>query len=720
MSAVTSPQGNNSEIYNNPVFNSLREQEYETITELASITCNTPICLIALLDEQKSYFLKTQGLSTTQTPREILFFDYTMRQNAIFEVQDLTKDDRFQNCQFVMNHSHIRYFAGVPLTNITGKSVGCLCIMSDNPYKLTEEQRRVLSILAKQIMIKMNLRVQKKESERLAQIKEDFLSNISHELRTPMHAISGYADLLINTKLNSEQSEMLKIIKSSVEILITILNDVLDFAKINSGKLALENNTFNLKASLNSIYELLNVKAKEKNISFKMEHVNKVPEFIKGDKVRLLQILANLIGNAVKFTERGSVLLKTELLEETKHNYSIKFDVVDTGIGIAETKLKKIFNRFEQADTDTFSKFGGTGLGLNISKSLVELQNGQIEITSTMSKGSTFSVLLKFIKPSINELAELLSSPTNEPKKKPNFKNMKILLAEDTPINIKLIKKMLEGTNCLTHEVENGKQCIDKLTSHNYDLILMDLHMPHMDGYEATKYIRKILNLKTPIVALTANASCSEKDKCLNLGMNDFLTKPFKFEDLYKVVNKYTNYGHLRKNFMNTIKLRPIDELKLNNDKKCKFFKLRTIGTSLTPLNKLPIEYKSNNRRLSGISKIISASKVYNESVNYNTLKEFADNDKDLMKDLSNQFIKDLPSYLALLKESILVKNFVDIKHLAHKMKSPLSIFGMGLTKNILIEIEDFAVLNNIERIKEKYLLCENNMKRAITELSCK
>jgi signal transduction histidine kinase/CheY-like chemotaxis protein/HPt (histidine-containing phosphotransfer) domain-containing protein len=728
MSIIITSQGENKPSAENThrEIDFLCEEEYETIINLASVTCNTPICLIALLDGHKNSFLKNLGLSSSFTPREILFFEHTMKSNGVYEVPDVSQDELFRDSAFTANHKEINFYAGVPLVNSSGGSIGCLCVMDYKARRLTEEQKLVMNILAKQVMIKMDLRTKNIELERLAQCKEDFLSNMSHELRTPMNAISGYADLLANSKLNDDQHDMLRTIKSSVDVLITILNDVLDFAKINSGKLNFDNKIFNLKSSVGSIYDLLNLKAKEKNILFNIEYVNKLPDYIKGDRVRLLQILTNLIGNAIKFTENGCVSLKTELLEELQESYSIRFDVIDTGIGIPKEKLNKIFERFEQAEICTYGKYGGTGLGLSITKSLVELQNGIIEISSTVNKGSTFSVVLKFSTPGVEELNEHLSIlAASVTKKQHCFKNMKVLLAEDTTVNTKLIKKVLEGTNCHIDDVENGLLCIDKLKNCNYDLILMDLHMPHMNGYETTEYIRKQLKLNTPIVALTANACLKEKDRCLNIGMNDYLTKPFKFEDLYQVINKYINKQRLKKYFMTTIKLRPTAD-KLKTIDRCKFFKLRSLGSTTQQFHlespkklnrKLTSPYSKKLFSKLSISFLNTTNNSSFESVNFMTLKDYTDNDSDLIKELTDQFIKDLPSYLSLLKDSIIARNFVDIKNIAHKMKSPLGMFGMEITKNILEEIEDLAVTYDIGRIKERFIYCESNIRKSVNDL---
>jgi signal transduction histidine kinase len=342
--------------------------------------------------------------------------------------------------------------------------------------------------LARQIIVNMELRLKNVELESANKAKEDFLSNMSHEIRTPMNAIAGFTDLLLKTKVNDEQAGMLKIIKSSTELLITIINDILDYSKIESGKLTLETEVFNLRDCISVIYELLKIKPREKGIYFELILDKKLPMFIKGDKTRLSQILTNLIGNAIKFTSEGGVKLKAEVIDKNHNMCEIKFSVIDTGIGIDKDNISKIFERFEQAESSTTRKFGGTGLVLSISKSLVSLYGGELIVESSLGQGSNFNFTITVQIPDLEELSMLglnhsPNTRNNNNELALNGKN--ILLVEDTEVNVKLVKKILENKNVCLDVAENGKVCIDKLKLKNYDAILMDLQMPVMDGFEA-------------------------------------------------------------------------------------------------------------------------------------------------------------------------------------------------------------------------------------------
>jgi signal transduction histidine kinase/DNA-binding response OmpR family regulator/HPt (histidine-containing phosphotransfer) domain-containing protein len=701
------------------------EEEFDVITKLASRICDSPICLITLIDGKRLWLKSNQGLLTTALHKDKSFCETAIAHGSeFFEVYDASVDDRFKDNSYTLLYPFVRHYAAMPLVIPSGYTIGTLCIVDTKPKRLTEGQKLALITLGKQVIVNMELKWKNKELQRLAQIKEEFFSNMSHEIRTPMNAINGFADLIMKTRLNKEQTDMIKIIKSSTDVLIALVNDILDFSKINSGKLTLDSQTFNLKETLRATTDLLKGKAADKCLSFKKDNIN-IPDFVKGDKIRLSQILTNLIGNAIKFTSRGSITLRSELIETTDSDCQVKFDVIDTGIGIAEEKLGMIFERYEQANSDTHSKYGGTGLGLSIVKSLIELQGGNIEVQSTVNKGTTFTFTLKFQIPTEKErtdsIGTLLSSKNLT---KPSLRGMRILLAEDTEINVKLIKKVLEGTYCTLDCVVDGKLCVQKLRSQTYDLVLMDLQMPHMDGYETTKTIRKVLKLDLPIIALTANVSFIDKEKCLSIGMNDYLTKPFRSKDLYNTINKYYKHRNTLKKYTlskKVIKSTPVQDHKID----LKFTSPPSGRLAPRKKTSLSIEKFGNGKlkqvklTLKHLSGLSSVNNNNFETINLNVLKEYIDGDEDLMRNLISQMLKDFPSYLVELKEGVINKNFVNIKNIAHKLKSPLAMLGMEMTRNMLKTIEDFASVKDIKSINEKYLLCKNNIERCLKDMSC-
>ncbi|MCE9539159.1 MAG: response regulator, partial [Bacteroidetes bacterium] len=373
--------------------------------------------------------------------------------------------------------------------------------------------------------------------ENASKAKTQFLSVLSHEIRTPMNAIIGFNDRLIKTKLNEEQQEYVAAVQSSGENLLTIINDILDFSKIEAGMVTIENIRFNLHELLQSVYNMFFLKAKEKNISLQLHKHKNVPEFIMGDPTRLIQILVNLVGNSLKFTKEGSVDIIVEVIKDNKQNATIQFNVKDTGIGISEEKISEVFERFTQAKSDTSRIFGGTGLGLSIVKKLVELQCGTIALESKKDEGSQFKFTIPYKK-----VAVLSSKPIANPEKIHRSivnDKIKILIVEDNLLNQKLAAFMLKDFGFTFDICGNGKLAVEQLKQSAYNLILMDIQMPEMDGYEATVVIREKLMLNTPIIAMTAHAMPGEKDKCVGFGMTDYISKPIKEIDLHNLITKY-------------------------------------------------------------------------------------------------------------------------------------------------------------------------------------
>lgn len=374
-------------------------------------------------------------------------------------------------------------------------------------------------------------------AQQSARIKEQFLANMSHEIRTPMNGIIGFTDLLLKTQLTMDQFEYVNAIKTSSDILMVVINDVLDISKIEAGKMTFEQKEFKLKDLISSLIDFFSIRAEAKKIRLINHFDTRLPEMISGDPLRLNQVLMNLIGNALKFTEKGAIEINTKCLRDSVEDITIEFCVTDTGIGIPEDKQALIFESFTQAHTQTARKYGGTGLGLAICKQLVELQGGNIAVRSKSGKGSAFTVVLTFkrARPKVFKGVK-----TAEPRKalKRDLNGVRVLLVEDNELNRLLAATILKDWGIMISTAENGRVALEKLKHQDYDLVLMDIQMPEMDGYEATQYIRKNFGPKSsiPIMAMTAHAQLEEAEKCRNFGMNDYLSKPFNANDLYEKI----------------------------------------------------------------------------------------------------------------------------------------------------------------------------------------
>lgn len=378
--------------------------------------------------------------------------------------------------------------------------------------------------------------VARDDAEKGKRIKERFLANMSHEIRTPLNGILGLAHLLMNTNLNAEQERMLELLKVSSEALLGVINDILDISKIESGKFKIVRTDTNISNLCKSVIDLLKFKAEEKGIAISAEIDEDVPHLILADSMRLTQILLNLLSNAIKFTESGSIILKLNILESEGTKVKLKFSVVDSGIGIPDDKIGRIFKSFEQADDDTDHKYGGTGLGLSIVKKLVELKGGEIFVSSILGKGSVFSITNWY---AIAGNQRPLSNPN--PANLAKFQNVSVLVAEDNTINQFMIQKILSSWNLEVTIVENGQLVLDALKRSQFDIILMDTHMPVLGGLETTRRIRADRGLdynKIPIISLSAAVLEEELQEAFDSGVNDVVSKPFDLSVLHHKIQK--------------------------------------------------------------------------------------------------------------------------------------------------------------------------------------
>jgi PAS domain S-box-containing protein len=406
-----------------------------------------------------------------------------------------------------------------------------------------EGRMQMLSIIRDVTEKKQNEEQLRKEKERAEsaeiarRVGERFLANMSHEIRTPMNAIIGFTDIVLKTPLTSEQYKYIEAIKISGDNLLVIINDILDFSRMRSGKIPIENKAFKLSHIISMCAELMLPKALEKGLRLSVNIDKNVPNDLTGDPTRLNQVLLNLTANAIKFTSEGEVTINVKLLSETNDEAELELMVKDTGIGIPKDKLSTIFEAFMQANNDTARKYGGTGLGLAIVKQLAELQGGSVSVSSKEGKGTCFYFRIKYRKVQASDQAITYQPITYTYENE--IKNVKVLLAEDNEMNQLLAQKVLTDWGWNVDVVENGIDTIEKLSKKDFDIILMDIQMPDMDGYETTHRIRNDMpapKCNIPIIAVTAHLMSGEEEKCYKIGMNGYISKPFDSKVLYSKI----------------------------------------------------------------------------------------------------------------------------------------------------------------------------------------
>jgi len=502
---------------------------------------------------------------------------------------------------------------------------------------------------------------------RAQKTKDQFLANISHEIRTPINGIAGMATLLSQNPTLEEQATYLNAIKSAADNLKVIINDILDLASIESGKLKFENIGFNLKDLLASLIDTFSVQTAEKGVLLELDVKSEANLILIGDPVRLNQILINLISNAIKFTHNGSIRLSCTLEQKERSKCVVRFDVTDTGIGIPKDKLSTIFESFSQADASVTRKYGGTGLGLTIVKQLVELQKGKISVKSQEDKGSSFTVLIPYAIGHPDDIAETSLRAKRSQTYRNSLKNLNVLLVEDNDINRLYANSILKTWDCNIELAENGYVAVEKIKNNVFDIILMDVQMPVMDGYEATKAIRSGEPPKSlvPIIALTANATRKDIEKCLSAGMNDCVPKPFTPEDLFRVLLKHSG------------------------------------NKSKMPRSPAEIE-KEKSLKLIDLSYLQSVS----------------NNDKQFIQEMIDTFLESMPKSIVDITRNVEVKDWESLAKAIHKIKPSLTMMGMQTLKSAAIELEQMCKSEIlIKAIPSESELFTRQLKEALREL---
>ena len=452
--------------------------------------------------------------------------------------------------------------------------------------ELTEINRKLKDEIKTRIQSEKDLIKAKNNAEEALNTKSHFLANMSHEIRTPMNGIIGLTSLLLNTKLTTNQERYLNAIISSSGTLMVIINDILDVSKIEAGKLIIDKRSFSIRDTVSTIIDIFSIKALEKGLLLNTIIDKSLPDNLIGDPVRFSQILYNLLSNAIKFTDKGEIKFIVNARKLKNSNTNIELIVSDTGIGISKTKLDSIFDPFTQAKQYTSSTYGGTGLGLSIVKRLVELHKGKVTVNSTLNKGSAFRVNIKYKDGALKLIEENPNHVVDDLKI--SLENCRILIVDDNMINQMVTKELLLDKNCKVRIANNGEEAIKMFLSYDFDIILMDIQMPLMNGFEVIRFIRSQAKSKkknVPILALTAYATEGESEKCYNAGANDYLAKPFipsiLFNKISKLTNKKTSLGNII----------PSGEFNTNDKETISdFSKLRIITSGKTKLIRLTIQ----------------------------------------------------------------------------------------------------------------------------------
>ena len=486
---------------------------------------------------------------------------------------------------------------------------------------VTYELRRQQQLIAR-------LNISEKKAKEAAAIKENFLANMSHEIRTPLNAILGFTNLLQTKAIDGQTKEFAQTIQRSGESLMAIVNDVLDLSKIEAGMMRIETTPFSIRALVHSVATMFKPKADEKQLRLCATVSEDVPDILEGDATRLTQILVNLIGNAIKFTSSGNIDIQITNKGITGNRLSAGITVKDTGIGIAKEQLGKIFERFQQAEASVTRRYGGTGLGLSIVYELVQLQHGRIQVESAPGAGTTFEIVIPY---TIAANAPAKNNMTPQIPFEPPPDGIKILVVEDNEINQNLIRHLFTNRGLSFDISSNGKEAIDRLQQHSYNIILMDIQMPEMDGYTAVQVIRQTLKLDTPVIAMTAHAMPGEREKCLSYGMNEYISKPIKEEQLLQLMAQFTGNRNIT----------------------------RTVQPNLTGQHNNVFRY-----------------------IDLQYMKEISQGDHEYEKTVTAQFLEMVAAHLKDIQQCWQKGDIATLKRTAHNMKTSVSI--MGLTEQLL------------------------------------
>ncbi|MBG6188549.1 response regulator [Flavobacterium sp. CAN_S2] len=640
--------------------------------------------LFAISPEGKITDMNNASVEVTGIERQELigtdFFEYFTEPEKALEVYKKVFEKGFiADSPLILRHKngkviHVLFNGAVykdDKENVMGAAIVARDVTNQKRIETELIEAKIFAELATEIAeeAKINAENAKAIAENAMKAKQQFLSNMSHEIRTPMNAIIGFTKVLFRTDLTYKQKEYLSAIKISGDALIVLINDILDLAKVDAGKMTFEKTPFKMDSSITAMLHLFENKIQEKNLKLIKEYDPKIPDVLVGDPIRLHQIILNLVSNAVKFTFKGKITVSVDLLHEDHEKVILKFDVTDTGIGISEEKIGTIFENFQQATSGTSKLYGGTGLGLAIVKQLVEPQGGTIRVNSIIHEGSTFSFTLPFQK--TNDKAQLENEVT---KIESELKNIKVLVVEDIPLNQLLMKTLLDDFGFERDIAENGKIAIEKLKEKEYEIVLMDLQMPEMNGFEATEYIRKTMKSTIPIIALTADVTTVDLAKCKAVGMDDYLAKPVDEKQLYNKIVSILNQSKHDKSLQNHID-KFEDSIATEEKTRC---------------------------------------------INLGYLNQRTKSNPKLMMEMIALYLGQVPPLVHTMKQSLTDQNWSLLAASAHKMIPSFSIVGISSNyENMAKKIQELATVpEKSEEIKELVQEIDDVCQQACVELN--